>query len=153
MQYSKCFNRSTYSIIVIKYLLSTRHFFRDCVYKRNKTLHCPLEKRKIKWSRSIVSNSLQPHGLCSPWNSPGQNTGERSQFPSSGDLPNPGIKPRSPALQADSLPPEPPGKPPPPQGHKELLNHGKQQIWFTNCLVRWVLLSQTVVMEELWFTE
>ena len=30
--------------------------------------------------------------------------------PSSGDLPNPGIKPGSPALQADSLPSEPPGK-------------------------------------------
>ena len=30
-------------------------------------------------------------------------------FPFSGDLPNPGIKPRSPALQADSLPSEPPG--------------------------------------------
>jgi len=27
------------------------------------------------------------------------------------DLPNPGIKPRSPTLQADSLPSEPPGKP------------------------------------------
>ena len=35
-------------------------------------------------------------------------------FPSPGDLPDPRIKPRSPALQADSLlsePPEPPGKP------------------------------------------
>ena len=32
-------------------------------------------------------------------------------FPSLGDLPNSGIKPRSPALQADSLPAEPPGKP------------------------------------------
>ena len=32
------------------------------------------------------------------------------QFPSPGDLPNPGIEPRSLALQADSLPPEPPGK-------------------------------------------
>ena len=31
-------------------------------------------------------------------------------FPSPGDLPNPGIKPKSPALQADSLPPELPGK-------------------------------------------
>ena len=29
-------------------------------------------------------------------------------FPSPGDLPNPGIEPRSPALQADSLPSEPP---------------------------------------------
>ena len=39
-----------------------------------------------------------------------------SPFPSPGDLPNPGedplwIKPRSPALQADSLPAEPQGKP------------------------------------------
>ena len=32
-------------------------------------------------------------------------------FPSPGDLPNPGIEPRSPALQADSLPSEPQGKP------------------------------------------
>ena len=32
-------------------------------------------------------------------------------FPSPGDLPNPGIKPRSPTLQKDSLPAEPQGKP------------------------------------------
>ena len=32
-------------------------------------------------------------------------------FPSPGDLPNPGIEPRSPALQADSLSTEPRGKP------------------------------------------
>ena len=32
-------------------------------------------------------------------------------FPCPGDLPNPGIEPRSPALQADSLPFEPQGKP------------------------------------------
>ena len=32
-------------------------------------------------------------------------------FPSPGDHPNPGIKPRYPALQADSLPAEPQGKP------------------------------------------
>ena len=32
-------------------------------------------------------------------------------FPSPGDLPDPGIKPGSPALQADNLPSEPPGKP------------------------------------------
>ena len=32
-------------------------------------------------------------------------------FPSPGDLPNPGIEPGSPALQADSLPSEPPGRP------------------------------------------
>ena len=32
-------------------------------------------------------------------------------FPSPGDLPDPGIEPPSPALQADALPSEPPGKP------------------------------------------
>ena len=32
-------------------------------------------------------------------------------FPSPGDFPNPGIEPGSPDLQADSLLPEPPGKP------------------------------------------
>ena len=36
---------------------------------------------------------------------------EWGPFPSPGELPNPGIKPRSPALQADSLPAEPQGKP------------------------------------------
>ena len=32
-------------------------------------------------------------------------------FPSPGDLPDPGIEPRSPAMQADALPSEPLGKP------------------------------------------
>ena len=32
-------------------------------------------------------------------------------FPSPGDLPDPGIEPRSPTLQVDSLLSEPPGKP------------------------------------------
>ena len=40
------------------------------------------------------------------------------RFPSPGDLLNPGIKqPGSPALQADSLPSEPPGKPLSFKGH------------------------------------
>ena len=33
-------------------------------------------------------------------------------FPSPGDLPDPGIEPGSPTLQADTLPSEPPEKPP-----------------------------------------
>ena len=32
-------------------------------------------------------------------------------FSSAGNLPDPGIEPRSPALQADSLPSDPPGNP------------------------------------------
>ena len=58
-----------------------------------------------------MSNSLRPHGLHSPWNSPGQNTAVGIlSFSSPWNLPNPGIKLRSPALQADSLPAEPQGK-------------------------------------------
>ena len=48
--------------------------------------------------------------LYSPWNSPGQSPGVGSSFPSPGDLLNPWFEPRSPTLQADSLPAEPPGK-------------------------------------------
>ena len=46
-------------------------------------------------SRSVMSNSFQPHGLYSPWNSPGQNTGVGSLsllqgiFPIQGS--NPGL--------------------------------------------------------------
>ena len=54
-----------------------------------------------------MSDSLRPHGLYSPWNSPGQNTGVRSLSLLQGDRPNPGIEHRSPSLQADSLPAEP----------------------------------------------
>ena len=36
---------------------------------------------------------------------------DKTQVSSPGDLLNPGIEPRSPALQVDSLPSEPPGKP------------------------------------------
>ena len=53
--------------------------------------------------RALVSDSLLRRGLYSGWNSPGQ-------IPSPADLPNPGIKPRSPSLQADSLLSEPPGE-------------------------------------------
>ena len=107
------------------------------------------QDKKESESHSVVSSSLRPHGLYSPQNSPGQNTGmdglsllqgifptqksnpglphcrwilQLSQqgspgilvwepIPSPGDLPNPGIEPGSPALQADSLPAELPGKP------------------------------------------
>ena len=52
-----------------------------------------------------------PPGSSVHGDSSGKNTevGCHSLLP--GDLPNPGIKPRSPALQADSLLSEPPGKP------------------------------------------
>ena len=50
-------------------------------------------------------------------------------FPSPGDLPNPGIKPRSPALQVDSLPADPQGKP---------KNTGVTSL----SLLQWIFLTQ-----------
>ena len=34
-----------------------------------------LSPSSVYFSLSVVSDSLQPHGLYRPWNSPGQNTG------------------------------------------------------------------------------
>ena len=56
-------------------------------------------------SRIIASQALLSIGF------PRQEYWSGLPFPSPGDLPNQGIKPRSPALQADSLLSEPPGKP------------------------------------------
>ena len=36
---------------------------------------------QVTESHSVVSSSLRPHGLCSPWNSLGQNTGVGSLSP------------------------------------------------------------------------
>ena len=54
---------------------------------------------------------VTPWTIYSPWNSPGQNTGVSSLSLLQGNLPNPGIKPRSCTLQADSFPAKPQGKP------------------------------------------
>ena len=51
----------------------------------------------------------RPHGLC-PWGFSRQEYWSGLPCPSPGDPPNPGIKPRPPALQVYSIPPEPPGK-------------------------------------------
>ena len=65
-------------------------------------------------SHSVVSNSLQPCGLLPtrllrPWDSPGKSTGVGCHSLLQGSS-QPRIEPRSPALQADSLASEPPGK-------------------------------------------
>ena len=73
----------------------------------------------MKWNEShlLMSDSLRPHELYVACQAPLSKRFSRQEywsgllFPSPGDLPNPGIKPWSSALQADSLPAEPPGKP------------------------------------------
>ena len=64
---------------------------------------------------SVVSGSLQPHGLqptrlLCPWNFPGKNM-RGLLFPFPGHLPDSGMDPESPALAAGVLKTEPPGKP------------------------------------------
>ena len=44
-------------------------------------------------SCSVVSDSLQPHGLYTPWNSPGQDTGVGSFSPLQGIFPTQGSNP------------------------------------------------------------
>ena len=46
-----------------------------------------------KWSPSVFSDYLQPHGLYSPWNSPSQNTGVGSLFLLQGIFPTQGSNP------------------------------------------------------------
>ena len=66
--------------------------------------------------RSVMSDSLQPHGpklarlLCS-WGFSRRKYWSGLPCPLPGDLPNPGIEPRSSTLKADSLPSQPLGKP------------------------------------------
>ena len=52
----------------------------------------------------LVTQLWQLFCESTDWGLPGKNTGVDCHFFSLGDLPNPGIKPESPALQVDSLP-------------------------------------------------
>ena len=60
-----------------------------------------------------MSDSLRPHGHQAPLFMGFSRQEYRSglPFPSPGNLPDPGIEPRSPVLQTDALLSEPPGKP------------------------------------------
>ena len=62
-------------------------------------------------SESLGANELQPTRLHCPWGFSRQECWSGFSCTPRGDLPNPGIKARSSALQMDSLPSEPPGKP------------------------------------------
>ena len=62
-------------------------------------MHCEysgiyaLESVMESESHSVVSDSLQPHGLYSPWNSLGQNTGVDSLSLLQGIFPTQGLNP------------------------------------------------------------
>ena len=88
--------------------------------------HCHLAAAHLNYpgrGAGGVKGDDHQHRICAalPWTAAhqaplpmglsGQECGSGLPCPPPGDLPNPGIKPRSPELQADSLPSEPPGKP------------------------------------------
>ena len=71
------------------------------------SIACTVRRVAKSWTRpwTIAHQGLLSMGF------PGQEYGSGLPFPPPGDLPNPGIEPTSLALQVDSLPAEPPGKP------------------------------------------
>ena len=111
----------TYSFLVIQHsapgqITKTRKCYAICGILAS--LH---EKQKTSDIYNCVCQSLSRIQLfATPWTVDQQATlsmgfSRQEQwsglpFPSPGDLPNTGIEPRSPALQADSLPSEPTGK-------------------------------------------
>ena len=75
-------------------------------YKCNKVLVaqvCPTLCSPIDWTRAYQIPLSMEFSRQEYWGG--------LPFPFPGNLPYPGIKPWSPAFQADSLPSEPPGKP------------------------------------------
>ena len=95
--------------IKVRWQANDKSSFRGCL--RGGASFKPYLVLLSEWKSLSRAPVLWPHGPYSLWNSPGQNTGVGSLIPSPGDLPNPGIEPRSPVFQADSWPAEPPGKP------------------------------------------
>ena len=61
----------------------------SCIPKTNTTLYINYESE----SCSVVSDSLRPHGLYSPWNSPGKNTGVGNLSILQGIFPRQGLNP------------------------------------------------------------
>ena len=81
------------------------------------SVHCILQARTLEWVKVLAAQLYLT--LCDPRNCVAHQVALSMEFsrqeywnglpfPSPGDLPNPGIEPGSPALQADSLPSEPP---------------------------------------------
>ena len=101
-------------------------------------------------SHSVVSNSFRPHRLwpspsrlLCPWGFFRQEYSGGLPCSPPGDLPNPGIKPTFPTLQADSSPSEPPGKP-----QWNITHPQKGTLIRTSFLIRWMNLD-TVIQSEI----
>ena len=104
----------------LKQILSISVHVTSGVSKHQYLGTCPIVKQ-MKDSVCMLSHFSHVWLFATPWTvacqAPLSMRSSRQEywsgliFPSPGDLPGPGIKPGSPALQADSLPSEPPWKP------------------------------------------
>ena len=110
----------------------------------------------VAQSYPILCDSMDynPPGSSVDGDSPGKNTGVGCHALLQGNLPNPGIKSRSPTLQVDSLPSEPPRRPKSTRvGSLSLLhgifptqelNQGSPGGFFTSCTTREALVYMCV---------
>ena len=73
--------------------------------------HISYYYRKLSHVWALWPYGLYPARLLCPWRFSRLEYWSGLSFPPPGYLPNPGIEPRSPTLQADSLPSKPQGKP------------------------------------------
>ena len=121
----KCFF-SFFSLLSLDVLITAAVFFPSFLFLLIALHCCDSFCCTAKWisythtccalfSHSVVFKALQRHGLkparlLCPWGFSRQEYWRGLPCPPPGDLPNPGIEPRSPILQADSLPFGPPGK-------------------------------------------
>ena len=77
----------------------TREVTRTNISKISSSASQGLTHKQVSESRSVLSDSLRSHGLYSPWNSPGQNTGVGSWSLLQGIFPIPGLNPDLPHYQ------------------------------------------------------
>ena len=118
------------------------------VDSQNKPMACRQDNHRLTqvWKVSVTQSCPT---LCDPMDYKGTHQVPLSMgfsrqeywsglpFPSPGDLPDPGIEPISPTLQADSLPSEPPGSPNTSLGDSNTINsHMNSSQIFKNKLKR-----------------
>jgi len=92
------------SLSELRELVMDREAWRAAIHEVAKSRTRLSNWTELNWwseseSRSVVSNSLRPHGLYSPWNSPRQNTGVGSLSLLQGLFATQGLNPHLPHLR------------------------------------------------------
>ena len=110
-------------------LLHCRHILYHLSHYRSPTLYFSLSLPKVKVWLTATPWTVAHQAPLSMEFSRQEYWSKGLPLPFPRDLPNPGIEPESPTLQADSLPSEPPGKPP--------------KMFWLHCIAYGLLVSQT----------